>query len=144
MVTQAGKSGSKGFHSNINSAAFHVRKMSMKEFASYGVGKCLQTAEALSDECKILSVVLQIIIKINVTNQGMWIPCGSGIGLGQHQRASLPGPSMSHLNQPSSGEPTGTFMGDRGAPGGGFSAGSLLKPCIFSLCSPLQGADINW
>lgn len=68
MVTQAGKSGSEGFHRNINSAAFHVRKMSMKEFASYGAGKCLQTAERLSNECKISSVVLQIIRKINAAN----------------------------------------------------------------------------
>lgn len=68
MVMQAGKSGSRGFHSNISSAAFHVCKMSMKEFASYGLGKCLQTAERLSNECEISSAVLQIVIKIKAAN----------------------------------------------------------------------------
>lgn len=68
MVTQAGKSGSKDFHSNINSAAFHVHKISVKEFTSYGVGKCLQTTEGLPNECEVSSAVLQIIIKINVAN----------------------------------------------------------------------------
>jgi len=53
MVTRAGKSGSEGFRSNINSAAFHVCKKSLKALVSYGVGKCLQTAERLSNECKI-------------------------------------------------------------------------------------------
>lgn len=34
-------------------------------------------------------------------------------------------------------------MGDGGAPGGDFPPGSLLKPCFFSMCLPLQGADAN-
>ena len=140
MVTQVGKSGSEGFHSNLNSAAFHVRKMSMKEFASYGVGKRLQTAERLSNECEISSVVLQIIIKIKAANYGMWIPHGSGVGLGQQHRASLPRPPMSHLNQLSSGEPNGTFMGDRGAPGGGFFHRQLAEAMtIFHVLSVARG-----
>lgn len=40
----------------------------MKEFAPYEVGKCLQTAERLSNECGMSAVVLQITIKINVAN----------------------------------------------------------------------------
>lgn len=99
MVTQAGKSGSKGFHSNINSAAFHICKMSIKEFASYRVDKCLQTAERLSSECKISSVVLQIIIKINVASEEIWIPHISGICLEQNHRGSLLRLSMSQSTQ---------------------------------------------
>lgn len=68
MVTQARKAGSESFRSVVNSATHHVCKTSMKELASRGVGKCLQTTRKLSNECKMLSVFLKIIIKINLGN----------------------------------------------------------------------------
>lgn len=68
MVTQARKAGSESFHSDVNSVTYHVCKTSVKKLPSHGVGKCLQTTRKLSSECKMLSVFLKIIIKINLGN----------------------------------------------------------------------------
>lgn len=65
--------------------------MSLKDFSSYGVGKCLQTAERLSNECGISAVALQMTIKIDVANWGMCIPHGSGTALGCTTKLPCPG-----------------------------------------------------